>query len=47
MKNNELINNTPMAWPLAHLRRGIPIVGVPVHPHRGVGLFLAVVLWGG
>ncbi len=37
MKNDELINNTPTAWPLAHLRHGIPIVGVPVHPRRGVG----------
>jgi hypothetical protein len=34
MKNND---NTPRAWLLAHLRCGIPIVGVPVHPCRGVG----------
>jgi hypothetical protein len=34
MKNND---NTPKAWPLAHLRRGIPILGVLVHPCRGVG----------
>jgi hypothetical protein len=35
---DELIDNTPMAWPLAHLRHSIPIVGVPRHPHRGDGI---------
>ncbi len=37
MKNN-IICNTPTAGPLAYLRRGIPIMGVPVHPRRGGGV---------
>ncbi len=38
MMKNKIICNTPMAWPLAYLQWGIPIVGVPVHPCRGGGV---------
>ncbi len=33
-----LIDNTPTAWLLAHLRQGVPIVGVPAHPRGGDGI---------
>jgi hypothetical protein len=35
LMKNKIICNTPTAQPLAYLHRGIPIVGVPVHPRRG------------
>jgi hypothetical protein len=38
MMKNEITCSTPTARSLACLRRGIPIVGVPVHPCRGDGV---------
>ncbi len=35
---DELIHPDRAAWPLACLRRGFPIVGVPVHPLWGNGV---------
>jgi hypothetical protein len=35
---NKIICNTPTVRPLAYLRHGIPIVGVPVHLCRGGGV---------
>ena len=35
---DELIHPNRAAWPLACLRRGFPIVGVPVHPRGGNGV---------
>jgi hypothetical protein len=40
MMKIKIICNTPMARPLAYLHRGIPIVGVSVHPRRGGGVVL-------
>jgi hypothetical protein len=38
MISSGLIDNTPMAWLLARLRQGIPIVGVPAHPRGDDGI---------
>ncbi len=38
IKTKELIDNTPTAWSLARLHRGIPIVGVLAQPRRGDGV---------
>ncbi len=38
VKNSKLICLDWAAWPLACVRRGFPIVGVPMHPRGGGGV---------
>ena len=48
VKNSKLICLDRAAWPLACVRRGFPIVGVPVHPHGGgrvVSVGCSLLMW--
>ncbi len=38
MISSGLIDNIPTAWPLACLRQGVPIMGVPAHLREGGGI---------
>jgi hypothetical protein len=43
--NNAIFCNAPMTWALVCLRHSIPIMGKPVHPRGGDGVFPSAVVW--